>query len=258
MIIDEAHHLTASTFEAVLKQASARYVLGLSATPVRSNGHHPIIFMQSGPVRHIAKRPTHVPDQLMVRLRHLLAPSIPQHASIQEVIRLLSEDSARNARIVADATNALKNGRKVLLLTKRTEHLALLHTQLAKAEYPCFMLHGRMKAKERQAIIKALADLPEGAPHILLASGQLVGEGFDHAPLDTLILTLPISWTGTLQQYAGRLHRDHAHKSDILIYDYVELDHPQLYRMWEKRQRGYRAMGYKVDAEQQQFRLGPL
>ncbi len=258
VIIDEAHHLTASTFEAVLKQASARYVLGLSATPVRSNGHHPIIFMQSGPVRHIAKRPTHVPDQLMVRLRHLLAPSIPQHASIQEVIRLLSEDSARNARIVADATNALKNGRKVLLLTKRTEHLALLHTQLAKAEYPCFMLHGRMKAKERQAIIKALADLPEGAPHILLASGQLVGEGFDHAPLDTLILTLPISWTGTLQQYAGRLHRDHAHKSDILIYDYVELDHPQLYRMWEKRQRGYRAMGYKVDAEQQQFRLGPL
>jgi len=258
VIIDEAHHLTAETFEAVLKQASARYVLGLSATPVRSNGHHPIIFMQSGPVRHIAKRPAHVPDQLMVRIRHLPTPSIPPHASIQEVIRLLSEDSNRNARIVADATNALKNGRKVLLLTKRTEHLDLLHTQLANVEYPCFMLHGRMKAKERQAIIKALAELPEDAPHILLASAQLVGEGFDHAPLDTLILTLPISWTGTLQQYAGRLHRDHANKSDILIYDYVELDHPQLYRMWEKRQRGYRAMGYQVDSDQQQFRLGSL
>lgn len=256
VIIDEAHHLTAETFEAVLKQASARYVLGLSATPVRSNGHHPIIFMQSGPVRHIAKRPAHVPDQLMVRIRHLPTPSIPPHASIQEVIRRLAEDDDRNARIVADATNALKNGRKVLLLTKRTEHLDLLHTQLANVEYPCFMLHGRMKAKERQAIIKALAELPEDAPHILLASAQLVAEGFDHAPLDTLILTLPISWTGTLQQYVGRLYRDHANKSDILIYDYVEQDHPQLYRMWEKRQRGYRAMGYQVDSDQQQLRLG--
>ncbi len=258
VIIDEAHHLTAETFEAVLKQASARYVLGLSATPVRSNGHHPIIFMQCGPVRHIAKRPAHVPDQLTVRIRHLPTPSIPPHASIQEVIRLLAEDNDRNARIVADAINALNNGRKVLLLTKRTEHLDLLHTHLANVEYPCFMLHGRMKAKERQAIIKALAELPEDAPHILLASAQLVGEGFDHAPLDTLILTLPISWTGTLQQYAGRLHREHASKTDILIYDYVELDHPQLYRMWEKRQRGYRAMGYQVDSDQQQFRLGSL
>ena len=258
VIIDEAHHLTAATFEAVLKQANSRYVLGLSATPVRSNGHHPIIFMQSGPVRHIAKRPAHVPDQLMVRVRHLPTPAIPPNASIQEVIRLLSVDADRNARIVADATTALKNGRKVLLLTKRTEHLDLLHAQLAHVEFPCFMLHGRMKTKERQAIIKALAELPHDAPHILLASAQLVGEGFDHAPLDTLILTLPISWTGTLQQYAGRLHRDHANKSDILIYDYVEQDHAQLYRMWEKRQRGYRAMGYQVDFDQQQLRLGSL
>ena len=258
VIIDEAHHLTAATFEAVLKQANSRYVLGLSATPVRSNGHHPIIFMQSGPVRHIAKRPAHVPDQLMVRVRHLPTPAIPSNASIQEVIRLLSVDADRNARIVADATTALKNGRKVLLLTKRTEHLDLLHAQLANVEFPCFMLHGRMKTKERQVIIKALAELPQDAPHILLASAQLVGEGFDHAPLDTLILTLPISWTGTLQQYAGRLHRDHANKSDILIYDYVEQDHPQLYRMWEKRQRGYRAMGYQVDSDQQQLRLGSL
>lgn len=255
VIIDEAHHLTAETFEAVLKQASARFILGLSATPVRSNGHHPIIFMQSGPVRHIAKRPAHVPDQLLVRVQPLPTPFIPLNSSIQEVIRLLAEDNDRNARIVADATNALENGRKVLLLTKRTEHLDLLHTQLVNVGYPCFMLHGRMKAKERQTIIKALADLPQDAPHILLASAQLVGEGFDHAPLDTLILTLPISWTGTLQQYVGRLHRDQANKSDILIYDYVEQDHPQLYRMWEKRQRGYRAMGYQVISEQQQLRL---
>lgn len=253
IIIDEAHHLSAQSFEAVLKQANSRYILGLSATPVRSNGHHPIIFMQCGPIRHIAKRPAHVPHQLMVRVRHLSTSGIPPHASIQEVIRLLSENSNRNAQIAADAISALNDGRKVLLLTKRTEHLDLLYEFLTNVDFPCFILLGRMKAKERQLVIKALADLPEGEPHILLASAQLIGEGFDHAPLDTLILTLPISWSGTLQQYVGRLHREHASKTDILIYDYAELDQPQLYRMWEKRQRGYRAMNYKIDSDQQQF-----
>lgn len=253
IIIDEAHHLSAQSFEAVLKQANSHYVLGLSATPVRSNGHHPIVFMQCGPVRHIAKRPIHIPKQLMVRVQHLATPTMSPHASIQEVIRLLAEDDARNARIVADALSALKRGRKVLLLSKRIEHLDLLFSQLKDIEHPCFLLHGRMKPKERQLVITALAELPEDTPHILLASAQLVGEGFDHAPLDTLILTLPISWEGTLQQYAGRLHRDHVGKIDILIHDYVELDHPQLARMWEKRQRGYRAMGYSVDSDQHKF-----
>jgi superfamily II DNA or RNA helicase len=253
IIIDEAHHLSAQSFEATLNEASSRYVLGLSATPVRSNGHHPIIFMQCGPIRHIAKRPIHIPKELVVQVRHMPAPTIPPHASIQEVIRLLSEDNDRNTRIVADAVSALNSGRKVLLLTKRTEHLDLLHEQLKGIQQPCFLLHGRMKSKERQAVIQALASLPENTPHILLASAQLVGEGFDHAPLDTLILTLPISWEGTLQQYAGRLHREHASKSDILIHDYVELENPQLARMWEKRQRGYRAMGYRIDINQFQL-----
>ncbi|MES2262666.1 MAG: DEAD/DEAH box helicase family protein [Pseudomonadota bacterium] len=247
IIVDEAHHLSAQSFEATLNEASSRFVLGLSATPVRNNGHHPIIFMQCGSIRHIAKRPAHVPKDLAVQARHLLMPAIPPHASIQEVIRLLSEDSGRNARIVADAINALNAGRKVLLLTKRNEHLNLLHDRLRNSGHPCFTLHGRMKQKERQAVVHALNTLPGDTPHIVLASAQLVGEGFDHAPLDTLILTLPISWEGALQQYAGRLHREHIGKTDILIHDYVELDHLQLVRMWEKRQRGYRAMGYRVE-----------
>lgn len=163
---------------------------------------------------------------------------------------MLSEDERRNVRIVDDAIAALAVGRKVLLLTKRTEHLDLLHERLKDIPYPCFLLHGKMKAKERQMIIQRLSELSDHSPHILLASAQLVGEGFDHAPLDTLILTLPISWEGTLQQYAGRLHREHVAKSDILIHDYVELDNAQLSRMWEKRQRGYRAMGYRIESGQ--------
>ncbi|MFZ6735017.1 TOTE conflict system archaeo-eukaryotic primase domain-containing protein [Undibacterium sp. Ji42W] len=247
IIVDEAHHLSAVSFELVLNQATARYVLGLSATPVRSNGHHPIMFMQCGPVLHVAKQPSHVPEQLLVQVQHLPVPAMPAQASIQDVIRLLAEDDVRNACIVSDAVTALKQGRKVLLLSKRTEHLDLLHGQLKNSDFPCFLLHGRMKSKDRLAVIALLNELQEDAPHILLASAQLIGEGFDHAPLDTMILTLPISWEGSLRQYAGRLHRDHANKTNILIYDYAELDHPQLARMWEKRQRGYRAMGYQVE-----------
>lgn len=255
IIIDEAHHLSAQSFEAVVNEANSHFVLGLTATPINSKGHHPIIFMQCGPIRHIAKRPTHVPKDLLVQVRHLPTPTIPTHASIQEVIRLLAEDDQRNARIVADAIAALDAGRRVLMLTKRTEHLGLLHAHLKDSPHPCFVLHGRMNAKERQAIVKSLADMPDNMPHIILASAQLVGEGFDHAPLDTLILTLPISWEGTLQQYAGRLHREHVTKTNILIHDYVELEHRQLSRMWEKRQRGYRAMGYRIEQHQPQNAL---
>jgi superfamily II DNA or RNA helicase len=111
------------------------------------------------------------------------------------------------------------------------------------------VLHGRMSRKQRITLINELGALPADAPRVLLlATGRLVGEGFDHPPLDTLILAMPISWRGTLQQYAGRLHRDHATKTDVRIIDFVDMGHPALLRMWEKRQRGYRAMGYRIAA----------
>ena len=109
-----------------------------------------------------------------------------------------------------------------------------------------FVLHGRLSKKQRAALITELDALAPEAPRILLATGKLVGEGFDHPPLDTLVLAMPISWKGTLQQYAGRLHREHASKTDVRIIDFVDTGHPALVRMWEKRQRGYRAMGYRL------------
>ena len=112
---------------------------------------------------------------------------------------------------------------------------------------PLFVLHGRMSKKQRAALITELDALPPDAPRVLLATGKLVGEGFDHPPLDTLVLAMPISWKGTLQQYAGRLHREHASKTHVRIIDFVDTGHPALLRMWEKRQRGYRAMGYRVE-----------
>jgi superfamily II DNA or RNA helicase len=106
-----------------------------------------------------------------------------------------------------------------------------------------------MSKKQRAALITELNALPADAPRLLLATGKLVGEGFDHPPLDTLVLALPVSWKGTLQQYAGRLHRECASKKDVGLIDFVDTGHPVLLRMWEKRQGGYRAMGYRVNQQ---------
>jgi len=249
IIVDECHHLSAFSFEAILKQAKARYVVGLTATPIRRDGHQPIIFMQCGPIRHSAARPESSPATLEVWPKVLAAPDIPSEAQIQEVFRILANDTRRNQLIVADVLTAYREGRKVLVLTERTDHLHILQEAIINDIERCFVLHGRLSKKQRTAVFTALDILDETVSRVILATGRLIGEGFDHPPLDTMVLAMPISWKGTLQQYAGRLHREHADKQDVRIYDYAETDQPQLARMWNKRQHGYKAMGYRVHAE---------
>ncbi|MCL4462216.1 MAG: DEAD/DEAH box helicase [Nitrospirae bacterium] len=246
IIVDECHHLSAFSFESVLKQAKARYVVGLTATPVRRDGHHPIIFMQCGPIRHSADRSETTPERLEVWPRQLSCPDIPSGSAIQEVFRILANDPERNRRISRDVMAAYREGRKILVLTERTDHLELLREALGETIEYCFVLHGRLSRKTRATILGELDVLNESAPRVLLSTGRLIGEGFDHPPLDTLVLAMPISWKGTLQQYAGRLHRECTDKRDARIYDYVETGHPQLNRMWDKRQKGYRNMGYRI------------
>ena len=247
VIVDECHHIGAVSFDAILKRAKAKYVLGLTATPIRRDGQQPIIFMQCGPIRHTAAKPANAPHDLEVlpQVRHQRI-DLPSEAGIQDVFRHLANDSRRTAAIAAEIEAAFSQGRKLLVLTERTEHLdAILAALSGKVPTP-LVLHGRMSKKQRASLIAELEALPPHAPRILLATGKLVGEGFDHPPLDTLVLAMPISWKGTLQQYAGRLHRDHAAKEDVRIIDIVDAGHPALLRMWDKRQRGYRAMGYRI------------
>ncbi len=246
IIIDECHHISAFSFEAILKQGKTKFVVGLTATPFRRDGHHPIIFMQCGPIRHSAQQPENAPTHLEVWPRSLSAPEIPPESGIQDVFRILFNDTNRNSRIVQDILEAYQKGRKVLVLTERIEHLKLLHEAIGDEIEYLFVLHGRLSKKQRTGILAELVELKDSTPRVLLATGRLIGEGFDHPPLDTLILAMPISWKGTLQQYAGRLHREHVDKQDVLIYDYIEHDQPQLARMWNKRQRGYHAMGYQI------------
>jgi superfamily II DNA or RNA helicase len=250
VIVDECHHLGAVSFDALLKRTKAKYVLGLTATPIRRDGLQPIIFMQCGPIRHSAAKPAGAPQVLDVVARTLFkSVEVAQDAGIQDVFRVLANDHARTATIATETISAFEAGRKVLVLTERTEHLDALRVALIGQVPSLFVLHGRMSKKQRTTLITELNSLPQDEPRVLLATGKLVGEGFDHPPLDTLVLAMPISWKGTLQQYAGRLHREHAFKSEVRVIDFVDAGHPALLRMWDKRQRGYKAMGYQL-AEQ--------
>jgi superfamily II DNA or RNA helicase len=247
VIADECHHLSAFSFDAILKRTRARYVLGLTATPIRRDGRQPIVFMQCGPIRHTALKPAGAPQTLEVPPRYL-APRIDvvADAGIQDIFKYVASDAARTATIAGEIADAFAQGRKVLVLTERTEHLEAIDAKLAGRIQALFTLHGRMPRKQRVALISELDNLPPEMPRVLLSTGKLVGEGFDHPPLDTLILAMPISWKGTLQQYAGRLHREHADKTSVRIIDFVDTGHPALLRMWDRRRRGYQAMGYRI------------
>ena len=250
VIVDECHHVGAVSFDAILKRTKAKYVLGLTATPIRRDGQQPIIFMQCGPIRHTAAKPAGTPHDLEVlpRSRHTHI-DLPTDAGIQDVFRFLANDQARSKAIAAEVRDAVRQRRKVLVLTERTEHLDAIKAELDGLLPAPFVLLGRMSKKQRSTLVTGLDALPPDAPRVLLSTGKLVGEGFDHPPLDTLVLAMPVSWRGTLQQYAGRLHREHASKTDVRIIDFVDTGHQALLRMWDKRQRGYRAMGYKVAAD---------
>src|SRR5450830_1587083 len=247
VIVDECHHVGAVSFDAILKKVKAKFVQGLTATPVRRDGQQPIIFMQCGPIRHSAARPASAPHDLSVVPRLLSKPIVvPDGFGIQDVFRHLVDDSERTAKIVSEIELAYNEGRKILVLTERTEHVDALELELKQRVHNLFTLHGRVPKKQRISRMHELESLPPDAPRVLLATGKLVGEGFDHPPLDTLVLAMPISWKGILQQYAGRLHRSHADKADVRVIDFVDEGNVALMRMWDKRQAGYKAMGYRM------------
>lgn len=263
VIVDECHHISAFTFEQVMRQIKAKYVVGLTATPTRKDGHHPIIFMQCGPVRFSlsARGMTEstpfehfvIPRQTDFRM----APNLTD-VTIHDVYAALVRDRARNEMIVEDLVRAVESGHSPLLLTGRTEHLKYFETKLTGVVKNVFVLKGGMGTKQRRAATEALASVGETDQRVILATGSYIGEGFDDARLDTLFLTMPISWKGTLQQYVGRLHRLHDNKRVVRVYDYVDAEVPMLARMYERRLKGYSAIGYRVQEVYEQPRLTGL
>jgi superfamily II DNA or RNA helicase len=254
LVVDECHHLSAASFELVVRRAKARYILGLSATVARKDGHHPIIFMQCGPVRHrvdaraqaagrgiVHRAKTRSTQfQLPPPLADLDRPAMPA------IYAAIAEDESRNNLIFDDVLKALEAKRSPIVLTERRDHLEYLQGRFSRFVRNLVVLRGGMSAAERKVSDAAL-QVADHQERLILATGRYIGEGFDDPRLDTLFLTMPISWKGTLAQYVGRLHRQHAGKTEVLVVDYVDDLVPILARMAEKRRSVYRALGYLVD-----------
>lgn len=253
LVVDECHHLPAVSFEAVARRCKAKYVLGLSATVTRRDGHHPIIFMQCGPVRFrvdARDRANARPFRHTVVIRYtsfnLPAGVTIDRPAIQELYASLSRDTRRNDLIFDDVLRTLEARRSPVILTERTEHAQLLADRLSRFARNVIVLRGGAGARERKKIAERLAAIGDHEERVLIATGRYLGEGFDDARLDTLFLTMPISWRGTLAQYAGRLHRLHPAKREVIVYDYVDEAVPVLVRMSAKRRKSYERLGYQV------------
>jgi superfamily II DNA or RNA helicase len=254
LIIDECHHISAARFEQVVRQSKAKYMTGLSATVTRKDGHHPIIFMQCGPLRY------RVDDRVQAEKRafkHMVFFrttnfQLPPHLenmtlqSIQEIYTLLVQDDERNRFIIQDVIAAMKAGRSPVLLTERREHIDLLASLLTPHIQNIIVMAGGMGKKLRNQLSEQLASIPASQPRMIIATSRYLGEGFDDDRLNTLFLALLISWRGTLTQYASRLHRINTSKREVIIYDYADFKVPVLARMYARRRSGYKSIGYKI------------
>ena len=254
IIVDECHHISANSFEQVVRQSKAKYVMGLSATVTRKDGHHPIIFMQCGPVRYrVTARQgvaTHPFDHQVIfcetgfKFPQRLESKDPK---IYEIYEALIKDDTRNNRIFEDVMKSIaEDKRSPLLISERREHVEMFAELFSPHIKNVIVFRGGMGRKQRQELYERLTSIPDNEERLLIATGRYLGEGFDDARLDTLFLALPVSWRGTLAQYAGRLHRLHYSKTEVRIYDYVDSKVPMLEKMYRRRMRGYRSIGYKT------------
>ena len=247
VIVDECHHLSAPRFEMVLNEVRAKYVLGLTATPDRQDGHQKIIFMVAGPVRHKVKvnHSQKFAQHVVVSQldnqppNDLVNPDKRLH--ITDVYSWLASDKGRNIKIIKDVMGKIDEGKFPLVLTERREHAEVLNQLLIDNGLTTVVLRGAMRVKERKEANEQL-----GKVQVIVATGKYIGEGFDLPKLDTLFLSMPISWKGTLAQYAGRIHRESEGKEQVTIFDYVDRSLPMLERMFAKREKGYKTMGYEL------------
>lgn len=248
VIVDECHHVSSVSFEHVLRHVKAKYVYGLTATPIRKDGHQPIIFMQCGKIRYAFDAQSQMSNQSFSRI---LIPRFtpfrnisPDNKTYTHIIEAMSKDEVRNRLIIDDVRKTIKEGRTPIILTSLTSHVRLLAEMLSPYANHVVTLVGADSAKEKRQAMERLEEIPASESLVIVATGKYIGEGFDYPRLDTLFLVLPISWKGNIAQYAGRLHRDYEGKSEVRIYDYVDIRVPLCDTMYRKRLKGYAAVGY--------------
>ena len=252
VIVDECHHAASDTVVKVLQKVRAKYVYGVTATPMRGDGLEKINYMLIGPIRYRYSAKERAKEQ---GIRHLVCPRFTRTVNPyrygekmhpNEAYELLRKNDSRDDQILEDVKQCVRQGRTPVILTKYTDHAKKLHEKLNGEADHVFLFLGTTSKKAQRTLREQLESVKETESVILVATGQLIGEGFDYPRLDTLFLATPVAWKGVVEQYAGRLNRDYEGKESAMIYDYVDSHIPMFERMYGKRLRAYKQIGYEI------------
>lgn len=243
VIVDECHHISAITFEKVLKDANTKYIVGLTATPERSDGLQQFVYYRCGDIVYRGGQKENVLIHRYLYPRYSgFGEVVSSHQNLNYAAKItqLVNDEDRNNEIVNDVIGCFQEGRHMLLLSDRIKHLQTLKR----------LIGDRLKQKNVYLITggtKGSLNVRTGTknPYLILSTNKYVGEGFDLPSLDTLFLTLPFSWKGNTTQYLGRLERDLSHKDELRVYDYIDIADETFAKMYRKRVPVYKKLGYE-------------
>ena len=175
-----------------------------------------------------------------------ISPEENEKVRISDILNDMCNNIFRNSLIIQDIKKCIQNGRTPIVLTERIEHLKVLKEGLEGLNIPIIIYRGRMGKKQTEELKENLKVADENNnSRIILATSSSIGEGFDDSRLDTLFLTMPVSWKGRIIQYVGRLHREHEDKQKVIVYDYLD-NMKILEKMYERRLKGYKISGYTI------------
>ena len=252
ILVDECHHAASDTIVDILQEADAKYVYGVTATPFRGDGLEKINDMLLGPIRYRYTSKDRAKEQgiahlVYPRFTRAVAPRFSQDKMHpNEAYEIIRNNEDRDELIIRDVKQCVEDGRTPVVLSKYVEHSQRLYHRLINYADKVFLLSGSNSKKEHKEILKQMSQVTPGESMILVATGKLIGEGFDYPRLDTLIMATPVAWKGVVEQYAGRLNRDYDGKKSVIIYDYVDSHISMFDRMYHKRLKAYKQIGYDI------------
>ena len=252
ILVDECHHAASDTIVDILQEAKAKYVYGVTATPFRGDGLEKMNYMLLGSIRYKYTSKDRAKEQgiehlVYPRFTRAVAPRFSQDKMHpNEAYEIIRNNEDRDELIIRDVKQCVNDGRTPVVLSKYVDHSQRLYQHLINYADKVFLLSGSNSKKEHKEILKQMNQVASGESMILVATGKLIGEGFDYPRLDTLIMATPVAWKGVVEQYAGRLNRDYDGKKNVIIYDYVDSHISMFDRMYHKRLRAYKQIGYDI------------
>ena len=253
IIVDECHHAASDTIAKVLQKVPAKYVYGVTATPKRADGLEKINYMLLGPIRYIYSSQEKIKAQ---RIPHLVYPRftrtvlprgvITERMHPNEAYEILRHNEVRDEQILSDVKDCIAAGRTPVILSRYKDHSERLYERIKGYADKVFLMTGNNSKKEHRRIREQLQETASGETLALVATGSLIGEGFDFPRLDTLIMATPVSFQSVVEQYAGRLNRNYTGKDDVIVFDYVDSHIPMFEKMYAKRLKAYKQIGYEI------------